>query len=146
MLQFRLLLLVSGICFAALASPSAAADASWMNEAQQFHRWCERPAKSVSFGLSEGKQDLLVKDIHRKLKQLKVYGAKVQVVVEPKHVTVLVNYTYPSPERYVLRREYNNGILTITERVDSAWQVYIVAEKGKLLKSHALPISKTYTY
>ena len=126
---------------------SASAHASWFVDARKFQKWCERPAKSISFGQSEASQDRFVNDVYRQLRLLKIDDADVQVSIREQTVTVAVEFRYPTPERYEVRRQVlEDGSIKITERIDHAWRVNIVAEKGKLLKSEAVTVSSYETY
>jgi hypothetical protein len=125
----------------------ASADASWMDDARKFQKWCERPAKSMSYGQSEAAQDRFANDVKRQLRLLKIPKADARISIEDRSVTILVDFTYPSPERYVVRRQVlEDGSVRITERIDYAWRVTIVAEKGKLLKSEAVTVSSYETF
>lgn len=132
------------IAFALLIAPTA--HASWLNAAYKFQSWCERPAKSLSFGLSDAKRDLFLHDVERKLKQLKLERANAQVDFDDKLVSVTVNFRYPSPERHIVRRDVIDGIPRVTERIDFGWQIIIVAERGRLLTSDVDTISQYETF
>jgi hypothetical protein len=138
---------LTAIAFLVAVVVCTSADASWMVEARKFQKWCERPAKSMSFGQSEASQNRFVNDIQRQLRLLKISDADVQVSIHDQTVTIFVEFAYPSPERYVVWRQVlEDGSVRITERIDRAWQVNIVAEKGKLLKSEAVTESSYETY
>ncbi len=138
---------LTAIAFLVAVVVCTSADASWMVEARKFQKWCERPAKSMSFGQSEASQDRFANDINRQLRLLKIADADVRVSIRNQTVMILVEFPYPLPERYVVRRQMlEDGSVKITERIDQAWRVNIVAEKGKLLKSEAVTESSYETY
>jgi hypothetical protein len=142
----RRLIFVLAIALVA-SMPLSAAAAVQDGPVAHLKKWCERFGKTGSFNLNEATLERLSRDLERQLKLLKVTGAATRVSVDNDQLLIHVDFKYAVPERYVVDKIVENGIvIKYTERVDYGWVVYVAARKGKLLKSIAQYDSKYFSY